>query len=64
LRESPEGFLVVDEIPQGEFHLHMWYEPSTLPGRVTALGCLLQSAWALSLAAPALRRRKAKVSAA
>lgn len=64
LRESPEGFLVVDDIPQGESRLHMWYQPSPVPGMLTSLGCLLQSAWALGLVAPALRRRQAKVAAA
>jgi hypothetical protein len=64
LRESPEGFLVIDDIPRGESKLHLWYEPSRVPGLVTALGCLLQSAWAFFLAVPALRRRRTKVAAA
>jgi hypothetical protein len=58
LRESPEGFLVVDDIPEGESTLHLWYEPSRVPGSITALGWSLESLWALALALSAMRRRR------
>ncbi|HEX3597784.1 MAG TPA: hypothetical protein VHU80_21900, partial [Polyangiaceae bacterium] len=59
LRESPEGFLVVDDIPQGEFTLHLWYEPSHVPDAISTFGWLMESAWALVLALLARRRGRA-----
>jgi len=56
LRESPEGFLVIDDIPQGESELHFWYEPSRLPGAVSSIGWLTEGAWALALGVVARRR--------
>jgi hypothetical protein len=50
LRESPEGFLAIDGIPDGEFSVHVWYEPSKLPGTLSVLGWILLAAWAASLA--------------
>jgi hypothetical protein len=64
LRESPEGFLVVDDIPEGEWTLHMWYEPSKLPGYIAAFGWLLESGWALALALSAASRRRVVRAAA
>ncbi|HEX4334259.1 MAG TPA: hypothetical protein VH062_00010 [Polyangiaceae bacterium] len=58
LRESPEGFLVVDDIPRGEFTLHLWYEASHVPGFISAVGWLMEAAWALGLALDARRRRE------
>ncbi|HEX7670187.1 MAG TPA: hypothetical protein VF395_11410, partial [Polyangiaceae bacterium] len=49
LRESPEGFLVVDDIPVGRFSVHLFYEPSTLPNHVSAIGWACLAAWALVL---------------
>lgn len=56
LRESPEGFLVIDDIPSGHFEPHVWYAPSPLPGRVTALGWLLLVAWGVRARFPSFRR--------
>jgi hypothetical protein len=56
LRESPEGFLVVDDLPEGESELHFWYEPSRIPGAISSFGWLLLSAWALALGIAARRR--------
>jgi hypothetical protein len=64
LRESPEGFLVVDDIPKGEWTLHMWYEPSKLPGAVTAIGWALESMWAIGLALSVKGRRRVVRAAA
>ena len=64
LRESPEGFLVVDDIPEGEWTLHMWYEPSKLPGYITAFGWLLEAGWALALALSVASRRRVVRAAA
>jgi hypothetical protein len=47
LRESPEGFLVVDELPKGKHRLRLRYTPGTLPDRLTALGWLLLAGWML-----------------
>ncbi|HVW25618.1 MAG TPA: hypothetical protein VHC69_09620 [Polyangiaceae bacterium] len=58
LRESPEGFLVVDDLPAGESVLHFWYEPSRVPGAISCVGWLIEAAWALGLAA---RRRSSAV---
>jgi len=59
LRESPEGFLVVDDLPEGESELHLWYEPSRVPGAISAFGWLLESVWALALGIVARRRTRA-----
>jgi hypothetical protein len=58
LRESPEGFLVVDDIPQGEFTLHLWYEPSHVPGAISCVGWLMEAVWALGLGLLAKRQRR------
>ena len=63
LRESPEGFLVVDDIPLGEFSLHLWYEPSRVPSTISSIGWLMESAWALSLGVLARRRRRSEQAA-
>jgi hypothetical protein len=57
LRESPEGFLVIDDIPEGKFSVHLFYEPSPLPGRVSACGWAFLAAWALFLERERARRR-------
>jgi hypothetical protein len=49
LRESPEGFLVVDKIPVGSFSVHLRYEPSRVPGVLSAVGIALLLAWAYRL---------------
>jgi hypothetical protein len=59
LRESPEGFLVIDDLPEGESELHVWYEPSRAPGAISSFGWLLESAWALALGIAARRRTRA-----
>ena len=64
LRESPEGFLVVDNIPDGEFELHLWYEASHVPGVISSIGWCLLGAWALALAAAARRGAPSKVEPA
>jgi hypothetical protein len=46
LRESPEGFLVVDDIPKGRHEIRLRYQPGNLPGRVSALGWVLLAGWA------------------
>lgn len=58
LRESPEGFLVVDDLPEGESTLHLWYEPSIVPGAITRVGWSLESIWALALALSVKGRRR------
>jgi hypothetical protein len=50
LRESPEGFLAIDGIPDGVFSVHVWYEPSKVPGALSVFGWILLAAWAASLA--------------
>lgn len=55
LRESPEGFLVVDNIGVGKYHLAVSYRPSRLPLAVTIAGAsiwLIWGAWLL------VRRRR------
>jgi hypothetical protein len=49
LRESPEGFLVIDDIPAGTFSVHLFYQPSALPSRISACGWGFLAAWALFL---------------
>ncbi len=56
LRESPEGFLVVDNVPRGTFHVRLWFEPSRVPAVLGRLGWAALSVWALGLLLPALRR--------
>lgn len=46
LRESPEGFLIVDNIPRGEFTVRLWYEPDRTPLHVTFAGWLAIALWA------------------
>lgn len=41
LIESPEGFLVVDRIPLGNFHVRVWYERSLLPLITSLLGVVV-----------------------
>jgi hypothetical protein len=55
LRESPEGFLVVDNIPKGDFHVHLTYVPSRIPDYVSAIGWALLSVWWVMLSVPARR---------
>jgi hypothetical protein len=59
LRESPEGFLVVDNLPEGESSLHFWYEPSRIPGAISSVGWFFEAAWALALGLAARRRIRA-----
>jgi hypothetical protein len=56
LRESPEGFLVVDRIPVGSFHVRLWYQPSSVPTLVTAIGWALLGGWGLLVTRNARRR--------
>jgi hypothetical protein len=58
LRESPEGFLVIDDIPDGHFSVHLFYEPSPLPGRVSACGWAFLVAWLLVLRRDTERARR------
>jgi hypothetical protein len=58
LRESPEGFLVIDRIPAGHFEVRLRYEPSAIPGAVSAAGISALLGWAALLFAPRLRRRR------
>lgn len=63
LRESPEGFLVVDDIPRGNFVTRLWYEPDRRPLRVTAAGWCLLGLWAAALGLLGVRRGRALRSA-
>jgi hypothetical protein len=64
LRESPEGFLVIDDIPSGEFHVRLWYEPSPLPRRLTLAGWSILLGLGLTLGQRALRARTAPAARA
>lgn len=61
LRESPEGFLVVDDVPQGNFVTRLWYEPDRRPLAVTAAGWFLFGVWAAALGLFGVRRARATV---
>jgi hypothetical protein len=49
LRESPEGFLVLDAIPKGTFAVKLRFVPSHLPLWVTVLGWLVFVGWGVAL---------------
>lgn len=56
LDESPEGFLVVDDVPQGTFLVRLWYEPDRAPPRVTLAGWCALSLWGIALLLRRMRR--------
>ncbi len=62
LRESPEGFLVIDGISKGSFDVHIWYAPSRIPGLVTVLGFGLLAFWGLRSMRSGPRLRDAEPS--
>jgi hypothetical protein len=57
LRESAEGFLLVDDVPPGEFQVHLWYAPRKLPAYVSLAGILLLVAWGVKVRRETARRR-------
>lgn len=56
LRESPEGFLAIDDIPKGTHRFRVWYEPNRLPSRLSAVGWAALSLWAFFLGRVKSRR--------
>ncbi len=55
LRESPEGFLLVDRVPIGDFRVELRYTPSRVPVVASAAGWMVLLGWWMV----ALRRRTA-----
>jgi hypothetical protein len=47
--QSPDGFLGIDGIPKGSFHVRLWYEPSALPAILSRVGAAGLLGWAFAL---------------
>jgi hypothetical protein len=47
--QSPDGFLGVDTIPKGSFHVRFWYEPNPLPAVLSRVGVMGLLGWAVAL---------------
>lgn len=62
LAESPDGFLVVDNIPRGRYTVRLTFEPNPWPGRLGWLGWILLVAWGLALRLPFAARSVAAAS--
>jgi hypothetical protein len=47
--QIPDGFLGIDGIPKGSFHVRLWYEPSALPAILSRVGAAGLLGWAIAL---------------